>query len=39
MDKKGYDDLVSKGLKQAQKFDWEKTARKTLEILRKAGEK
>ena len=33
MDKKEYNSLVDKGLKQAAKFSWEETARKTLEVL------
>lgn len=32
-----YNKLVEKGLSQAKKFSWEKTARKTLAILEKAG--
>lgn len=33
MKKTDYDKLVQKGYKQAQKFDWDETARKTLKIL------
>lgn len=34
-DKKQYNTLVTKGLKQAQKFSWEKNASETLKILEK----
>lgn len=33
LDKKDYQKLVDKGLKQAQKFDWDNTARQTLKAL------
>ncbi len=33
MDKKEYNNLVDKGVKQAGKFSWEKAAAKTLEVL------
>lgn len=36
MDKKEYNRMVSEGLAQAKKFDWEDTAKKTLEVLMKA---
>ena len=32
-DKRLYNDLLYKGRKQAEKFDWEKTAKETLDIL------
>src|SRR3990167_572866 len=32
-----YNTLVARGLKQAQKFSWEKTARQTLEVLEKTA--
>lgn len=38
MSKEEYNTLASKGLKQARKFSWRKTAKKTSELLRKAGE-
>lgn len=37
MDKKDYNNLVSKGKIQLKKFSWEKSAEKTLEILGKAA--
>ena len=37
MSKIEYNKLVDRGLAQAKKFSWEKTARKTLAILEKAG--
>ena len=37
MSKIEYNKLVDRGLAQAKKFSWEKTARKTLSILEKAG--
>ena len=37
MPQEQYNTLVQKGLKQAEKFSWEKTARKTLQILEKAA--
>lgn len=38
MDKKERANLVEAGFKQAKKFSWEKTARKTLKILEKASD-
>ena len=32
-----YNKLVTKGLRQAEKFSWEGTARKTIEILEKVN--
>lgn len=37
MGKVEYNKLVKKGFRQAEKFSWHKTARKTLEILEKKG--
>lgn len=37
MSKVGYMSLVKKGLKQAEKFSWEDTARKTIKILEKVN--
>ncbi len=38
-DSKLRDDMVRKGLEQAKRFSWEKTARETLEVYSKvAGE-
>lgn len=37
MDRIEYNNLVQKGIKRVEKFSWEKTARKTLELLRKAA--
>ena len=37
MPKKEYNNLVKLGLKQAEKFSWEKSANKTLDVLVKAG--
>lgn len=37
MSKVDYNNRVKKGLKQAQKYSWDKTARKTIEILEMAG--
>lgn len=34
---KGYNKLVQSGIKQAEKFGWDKSAKKTLEIIEKAG--
>ncbi|MEK7526464.1 MAG: glycosyltransferase family 1 protein [Patescibacteria group bacterium] len=39
MDKKDYTSLVAKGLEQAKKFSWKKTAAKTLEVLELAKKK
>jgi len=39
MSPKRYNTLVTKGLLQAEKFDWEKTATKTLEVLIKTHDK
>ena len=39
MNKIEYNKLVDKGLKQAKKFSWEKTAKKTLDILIKTAKK
>ncbi len=36
MSKSDYNSMVSKGLAQASKFSWEKTARETLEVLEKS---
>ncbi|MBX4205798.1 glycosyltransferase family 4 protein [Candidatus Microgenomates bacterium] len=33
MDKKDYNSIVTKGISQAEKFSWKKTAEKTLEVL------
>ena len=37
MDDLEYNKLVEKGLRQAEKFSWEKTARRTIEILEKVN--
>ncbi|MEK7112609.1 MAG: glycosyltransferase family 1 protein [Patescibacteria group bacterium] len=37
MPKRQYNTLVERGLEQANKFSWEKTARETLQILEKAA--
>ncbi len=37
MSKGEYNKLINAGLKQAEKFSWDKAARKTLMILKKAG--
>ncbi len=37
MNKKEYNNLVEKGIKQSKKFSWEKACQKTLDILIKVG--
>lgn len=39
MNKEEYNKLIMNGIKQAQKFSWEKAARKTIPVLLKAAEK
>lgn len=36
-DDKLRDEMVRKGLRQAKKFSWEKTARQTMEVYEKVG--
>ncbi|MEJ2347762.1 MAG: glycosyltransferase family 1 protein [Patescibacteria group bacterium] len=38
MNQSGYKELIERGLKQAKKFSWEDTARKTIEILEKTSQ-
>lgn len=38
MPKRQYNTLVERGLEQASKFSWEKTARETLQVLEKASQ-